>query len=295
MESNKLNATAKDYLMMHFLVVIWGFTAILGLMVKISPLALTFYRTLLAAFGLWIVLVFTKKMGAVLSKTRWQMLGVGVLMGVHWFTFFASARASNASVCLAGMATTSVWTALIDPLMSRRPVSWLQVGLGLLVVVGLVIIFGFEYERAAVGLLLALLSALLAAFFTIFNSRFAQKHEAMLITFYEMVGGCVAAGVLWFIFETASPTNTPKWPPLTDWFWIMILAWVCTVYAYSMGTALLKKISPFTFNLIVNMEPVYGIVLAFLVFGEQEKMTPAFYGGTLVILLAVVGYPLLRK
>jgi drug/metabolite transporter (DMT)-like permease len=285
----------KDYLHLHFLVLIWGFTAILGLLVKnILPIALTFYRTLWAALGLALVLVLTKKMKKLDTKEILKLLLVGCSMGVHWFAFFASARASNASVCLAGMATTSLFTALLAPLFSNKKISLLEVSLGLLVIVGLYVIFRFEIDRA-VGLAWALFSAFLAALFTIANSRFAQKHDPMLITFYEMVGGCVSSGLLWIGYVLVFPETPNHLPNVKEWGWILILAWVCTVYAYSAGVGLLRKISPFTFNLTVNLEPVYGIVLAFLIFGESEKMTLGFYIGTVIILAAVVCYPVFKR
>jgi drug/metabolite transporter (DMT)-like permease len=290
-----IKATFKDHLQLHFLVVIWGFTAILGKKVEISALYLTFYRTLLAALGLYVVLVLTKQLVQLSSRLRWQMLGVGVLMGLHWLTFFASARFANVSVCLAGMATTSVWTALLDPILSKRKVSWVELSLGLIVVVGLVIILGFEFERAALGLALAIVSAILAAFFTIFNSRFAQNHHSLLITYYEMLGGCFVTASMSALIYFTDANEHNFWPSTSDWLWIGLLAWLCTVYAYSVGIALLRRITPFVFNLTVNLEPVYGIVLAFLIFGESERMTPAFYVGTVVILLAVVGYPLMNR
>ena len=284
----------KDYLHLHFLVVIWGFTAILGLLISVSALSLTFYRTLLAAFGLGVVLVFTGKMVKTSNRERLKMLLIGCSMGVHWFAFFASARASNASVCLAGMATTSLWTALLAPLVGRKKISFLEVGLGLMVIIGLYVIFRFEIDRAT-GLLLAIASAFLAAVFTIANSYIANKHDAMLITFYEMIGGCVSSGLLWLGYSLLNPSVQNPLPSLQDWLWILVLAWVCTVYAYSAGVHLLRIISPFTFNLTVNLEPVYGIILAFFVFGNSEKMTTGFYLGTVIILIAVVCYPILNS
>ncbi len=284
----------RDYLHLHFLVVVWGFTAILGLLVSVPPLALTFYRTLLAALGLGVVLTATNRFVNIPHREKLKLLLIGFSMGVHWFAFFASARASNASVCLAGMATTSLWTALLAPLVARKPIRPLEVGLGLVVIIGLYVIFRFEFDRAT-GLLLAISSAFLAAVFTIANSYVAQKHDAILITFYEMIGGCVSSGLLWLGYSILNPSVINHFPSLADWLWILILAWVCTVYAYSAGVHLLRKISPFTFNLTVNLEPVYGIILAYLVFGNAEKMTVGFYMGTVLILVAVIAYPVINS
>ncbi len=282
-----------DYLHLHFLVVIWGFTAILGKLINpdLSRVSLTFFRTLLAALGLALVLWVRKEWKNVPPQRRWQMLGVGVIMGVHWLTFFASAHLSSASVCLAGMSTTSLFTALLEPLFSRKRVRPLEILLSLVVIAGLYLIFRFEFDQS-LGLGLALTSAFLAALFTIANSRFTKKHNALLITFYEMAGANLGMLVgLMAIAATSGLSQAEIIPQPTDWIWLLILAIVCTVYAYSAGVHLLRKISPFTFNLTVNLEPVYGIGLAYLILGEQ--MTPGFYAGTLVILLAVIAYPML--
>lgn len=287
-------AQFKDYLHLHFLVIIWGFTAILGLLISVSPLSLTFYRTLLSAFGLGLILFFSNKKVYIPRRERLKMILIGCSMGVHWFAFFASARASNASVCLAGMATTSLWTALLAPLVGRRRISTLEVGLGLIVILGLYVIFRFELDRA-LGLTLAIASAFLAAVFTIANSYITNKYDATVITFYEMIGGCISTGLLWLGYSLLNPAIQNPLPSLHDWLWIAVLAWICTVYAYSAGVHLLRKISPFTFNLTVNLEPVYGIVLAYLIFGDSEKMTTGFYLGTLLILVAVISYPIINS
>jgi len=284
-----------DYLHLHFLVVIWGFTAILGKLISadLSRISLTFFRTLLAAIGLALVLWLRKEWRQVSPKDRWGMLGVGVLMGVHWLTFFASAHVSSASVCLAGMSTSSLFTSLLEPLFSRRKIRPLEVGLSLVVIVGLYLIFRFEFEQSW-GLGLALISAFLAALFTIANSRFVKRHQAMLITFYEMSGANLGMLVgLLGVAATSGLSRVELLPQPKDWTWLLVLALICTVYAYSAGVHLLRKISPFTFNLTVNLEPVYGIGLAYLIL--DEKMTAGFYIGTLVILLAVLTYPLLNN
>lgn len=287
--------TFADYLHLHFLVLIWGFTAILGKLInpQLSRISLTFFRTLLAAVGLAVVLWLWKEWKRVPANDRWAMLGVGAIMGLHWLTFFGSAHVSSASVCLAGMSTTSLFTSLLEPLFARRRVRPLEIFLSLLVIAGLYLIFRFEVDQS-LGLGLALVSAFLAALFTIANSRFVRRHNALLITFYEMNGATVAmllglAGVAF----TSGLTAKEVIPQSTDWLWLGILAFVCTVYAYSAGVHLLRKVSPFTLNLTINMEPVYGMVLAYFIL--NERMTAGFYAGSVVILLAVVVYPMLNN
>ena len=285
----------KSYLHLHFLVLIWGFTAIVGLMVTISPIALVFYRTALAAIGLGVLIIWKKKKMQTGSRDLWKMLGVGLLLSLHWILFFASARVSTASVCLAGMATTSLWTSLIEPFVYRRPVRSLEVGLGILAFAGLYVVFRFEFDHA-LGLSLALVSAFLAAAFTVSNSRLVQRHDAFVITFFEMMGASVFS--LLFLILSAWlgwDASAPIVPKGQDWIWILFLAWICTVYASTMATQLMKHFSAYLINLTINLEPVYGIGLAFFFFGEKERMTDGFYLGTVLILLAVLLYPFLHN
>lgn len=283
----------RSYLHLHFLVLIWGFTAIVGLMVTISPVSLVFYRTLFAAVGMGAIIFFKQKQFKADSRDVIRMLLVGFILSAHWMLFFASARVSTASVCLAGMATTSLWTSLIEPLVNKRSVRPLEVGLGILAFAGLYVVFKFEFDHA-LGLTLALASALLAAMFTVANSRLVQRIDAYIITFYEMIGATVFSLFFVMIFEWQGWSNGEPYVPVAkDWIWILFLAFICTVYASTMATQLMKQFSAYLINLTINLEPVYGIALAFFFFGEKERMTSEFYMGTLLILLAVLLYPML--
>jgi drug/metabolite transporter (DMT)-like permease len=285
----------RSYLHLHFLVLIWGFTAIVGLMVAISPISLVFYRTFFAFLGLGLVMFIRKKRFKTASKDLLKMFGVGLLLSSHWILFFASARVSTASVCLAGMATTSLWTSLIEPLVNRRAVRPLEVGLGILAFSGLYVVFRFEFDHAW-GLLLALASALLAALFTVANSRLVQRMDAVVITFYEMAAASIFSLIFLIVAQWGGWTaDAPIWPKGQEWIWILFLAWVCTVYASTMATQLMKQFSAYLVNLTINLEPVYGIALAVFFFEEKERMTNEFYFGTSLILLAVLLYPLLNN
>ena len=289
------STTLRSYLHLHFLVLIWGFTAIVGLMVTISPVALVLYRTLFAAIGLGVVIWLRNSNFKADGGDIIRMLLVGCVLSSHWILFFASARVSTASVCLAGMATTSLWTSLIEPLVNKRPVKPLEVGLGILAFAGLYVVFRFEFGHA-LGLALALASALLAALFTVANSRLVQRIDAYTITFYEMIGATIFSLIFLGISQWQGWTgDAPIWPKGQDWIWILFLAWICTVYASTMATQLMKQFSAYLINLTINLEPVYGIALAFFFFGEKERMTQGFYWGTLLILLAVLLYPFLSS
>lgn len=288
--------TYKDYLHLHFLVLIWGFTAILGLLIKIPAVEVVFYRTLIATIGL-MILLYARRISFIIGRPNvLKLLSTGVLIAGHWILFFWSARVSTASVCLAGIATTSFWTSFLEPLVLRKRIKWYEVFLGLIVILGLYIIFHFEFNHA-VGLAMALGSAFLAALFTVINARFTKHMHHYQITFYEMIGACVSILLFFPVYKYfLTPDNAIHLAlNFYDLLYLSILALVCTVYAYSASIDLMKKISAFSVNLSVNLEPVYGIILAVIIFGDREKMQPGFYAGAAIILLSVLAHPLLNK
>lgn len=287
--------TVGTYLKLHLVVFLWGFTAILGVLISVSSVTIVFYRTFLAALGLGILLYARNRSFHIGSGEMIRMLATGLIISVHWILFFGAAKVATASVCLAGMATTSLWTSLVEPIFYKRKVWLFEVLLGMVALVGLYVIFRFEVDHF-LGLVMALTSAMLAALFTVINSKFTKRHNPYLITFYEMIGAWVGTGLFLLIYSVFwSDDIVQIGPSATDWFYLLILAGVCTVYAYSASVELMQKISAFALNLTNNLEPVYGIFLAFLIFGEKEKMTVGFYMGTGIILLAVLAYPWVKR
>lgn len=289
-------ASTKDYLKLHFLVFLWGFTAILGKLVTIPAVEMVFYRTLLAALGMGIVIIAMRGSFKVSSRDFLYLMLTGFVVAIHWLTFFASGRISNPSTSLVGFATCSLWAAFIEPLAKKTKIQFVEVGLGLVVIVGLYIIFSFDFQYP-MGLFLGILSGLTCAIFAVVNSKLVTRVSAHTITFYEMAGACI--GVLLFF-----PFYADQWadggqlnlsPTLGDWICIAILALVCSVYAYAVSINLTKKLSVFFIQLTLNLEPVYGIILALLIFKEKEVMSWNFYLGTVVILGAVVAYPFVKN
>jgi len=287
-------ASTRDYLELHFIVLLWGFTAILGVLISIPVVELVFYRTLLATALLGLLLWFrgiSFKLGRIPTV---HILLVGILIGAHWITFFLAARISNVSVCLAGFSTIALWTSILEPMILTKRFQWYEVLLGLITILGLYVIFRFEFEYAR-GLILAVISAILGALFTVLNGRFTQRFDHFAITFYEMIGAAVSIVLIFPWYSSWQTAGLQLVPNAMDWVYLLILAAVCTVYAYSISVELMKRISAFAINLTVNLEPVYGIILALIIFGEKEKMTPGFYWGTGIILLAVLSYPLINR
>ncbi|MDA0314365.1 MAG: DMT family transporter [Bacteroidetes bacterium] len=288
-----LASTLKDYLLLHFIVLIWGFTAILGLLISLPSLELVFYRTLLAALGVAVVMGLRKESLRVAPKDLLKIAGVGVLISMHWIFFFWSAKVSTVSVCLAGMATTSLWTAFVDPLINKKRVKPFEVALGLLVISGLLVIFQFE-SGYWLGLSMALVAAFLATLFSVFNGRLSGLHSPYQITFYEMGAASLVALAFLPLYSYLDGTAIQwAWKGM-DWLWLLILGGLCTVYAFSVSVELMKRLPVFSINLTINLEPVYGILLAVLIFREKEKMTQQFYLGTGIILVSVLIYPVLN-
>ncbi|MFM2250198.1 MAG: hypothetical protein RLZZ358_1125 [Bacteroidota bacterium] len=288
-----LPSTFKDYLLLHFIVLIWGVTSILGLLISLPSLELVFYRTLLAAIGVAVLMGIRKESLRVAPMDLLKIVGVGVLISLHWIFFFWSAKVSTASVCLAGMATTSLWTSFLDPLINKKRIKPFEVALGLLVISGLLVIFQFE-NGYWLGLFMALAAAFLSALFSILNGRLTFRYSPYQITFYEMAAASLVA-LLFLPLYSYIDGSAIQWDwKGMDWFWLLILAGICTVYAFSVSVELMKRLPVFSINLTINLEPVYGILLAVLIFGEKEKMTPQFYLGTLIILVSVLIYPIVN-
>ncbi len=290
-----MNIELRSYFKLHFIVLIWGFTAILGLLIALPAVEVVLFRTFLATLTLGILLTVRKRNFAIGKREIIKIIATGFIIAAHWILFFWAARVSTASVCLAGIATCSFWTSLFEPVMTNRKVKIYEVILGVVVVLGLYIIFRFEFQYA-LGITMAVISAMLASIFTVLNGQFTHRHNPYTITFYEMLGAFL--GTLIFLPFYAfyfSDSGLDLLPSGLDWLFLLILSILCTVYAFSASVKIQQVLSAFVVNLTVNLEPVYGIVLAFLIFGEQEEMSAGFYLGTLVILLSVLSYPLINK
>jgi drug/metabolite transporter (DMT)-like permease len=299
----------KDYLRLHFIVLLWGFTAILGKLISVPPVELVFWRTLMASAGLGLLLTLRKQSWRVPLADAARLLGVGALVAVHWITFFLAARLSSVSVCLAGLATLALWTALLEPLLLRRKVRGYEVALGMLAMAGLYLVSQAKLDQL-LGLGVAVTSAGLSALFSVLNSKLVRQHPPLRLTFYEMSGACLSI-VLFLPFYSRFFTEGQGlqlgWQNY-DWLWLLLLAGGCTVYAFSASVELMKRLSAFVVNLTTNLEPVYGIVLAQVLyllnkagylhlrgFGQEEKLTLGFVLGTLVILFSVLIHPLLDR
>lgn len=291
-----MTQSTKDFAFLHFIVLIWGFTAILGILIALPSVEMVFYRTLLSSLGLAVVIFFAGKSFRFEFRKHYLItFGTGVLIAAHWILFFISARISNVSVCLAGMATCSLWTSFLEPLVNRRSIKPFEVILSIIAFVGIAVIFNVEFDHF-LGLMLAILSAFISALFTVINGKLTLKEDPFVITYYEMIGATLGIALFFPVYlnleGVISLALDPTW---NDWGYLLILALVCTVFAYSYSVQLMRRLSAFSVNLTVNLEPVYGIIMALILFPEKEKMTPGFYVGTGLILISVLVYPVFNR
>lgn len=280
-----LSDRIKSHLQLHVIVFIWGFTAILGALISLDALPLVWFRMLLAVFFIALYILWKKKPIKVSKKVLIQFLFAGLIIALHWFTFFKAIKVSNVSITLACLSTGAFFASFLEPILNGKKIIWYEVFLGLLVVLGLYIIFNVEVDYFY-GILLALTSAFLSALFSVINSKFIKSHDATVISFYELIGG-----VLFFsIFILASNNLSADFFYLTlhDLMYLLILSSVCTAYAFIASTSVMKHLSAYTVMLTINLEPIYGILLAVVIFKEKEQMSVEFYIGALIILFTVL-------
>lgn len=285
----------KDFIELHFIIFLWGFTAILGKLISIPAVELVALRTSITALALG-ALVYRRGTPFWMGRTMAvKLLAVGFVIAAHWILFFAAARVASVSISLVGLATCSLWTAFLEPLFNKGKIKPHEIFLALLVIMGLYIIFQHETSFDSVlGISMAIGAALLGSIFTIINAGLVKKIPSTTITVYEMAGACLGT-VLFFPVYTAYFATDGLNFGLTsmDWVYLLILALACTVYAYTASVRLMQRITAYTMNLTVNLEPVYGIILAWFIFNEDEQMSTGFYIGATVILLSVFIYPVL--
>ncbi|MET7030592.1 DMT family transporter [Sediminicola luteus] len=286
------NDKIKNYLHLHFIVFIWGFTAVLGKLITVDALPLVWYRMFMASGLIFLYIAYKKFSLRVPTKTLIILIIAGVVITLHWITFFKAIKVSNVSVALATMSTGAFFTALLEPIWYGRKIVWYEILFGIIVMLGLYLIFNVESSYVE-GIVLALISALLSATFSLINGKLIQKERPSVISIYEMASGVVFLSI--YLFFSGSFTTDFFQLSSDDWMYIFILASICTAYAFIASVKVMKFITPYTVMLTINLEPVYGIFLAFIILGESEKMDPMFYIGALVILSTVIANGILKN
>ncbi|NNF02354.1 MAG: EamA family transporter [Bacteroidia bacterium] len=281
------------YVQMHIAILLWGLTGILGKAISISDGMTVWYRMLISALGLILLVLFRKNFRMPSKKSLIQLSALGALISIHWVFFFASITYSNVSVALSCFASISLFTAILEPLINKRKLQSFEILLGLCAILGIYIIFSFQ-KFYGLGILFALMSSLGGAIFTIYNKKQLEKEEPISITLIEMLTGFLFLTILLpFYFEVMGTSF--QIPGKIDIILLLILGLLCTTFAFTISLYALKKLDAFTMNLSVNLEPIYSIILAFLIFNEGKELNIGFYIGTAIILASVFIHALFKK
>lgn len=276
----------KAFIQLHIAVFLAGFTGILGRLITLNEGLLVWWRLFISAITMWILFGLMKRLQKLSRADLFKILGVGFIASLHWVSFFGSIKFANVSVALVCFSAVGFFTAVFEPLVIRRKFSPVELLLGLLVMAGIYIIFHFDPQYKK-GIIIGIISAMLGALFPIFNRVLLQRMNTETLITYELSGGLLCLTLILPLYLQFSPA-TYYMPTTSDWGWLLVIAWVCSVWAFQLSANALKKISAFTVNLSYNLEPVYGILLAFLVYKENEHLDWSFYVGLFLIILAVV-------
>ncbi|KIC90227.1 DMT family transporter [Flavihumibacter sp. ZG627] len=273
------------FIKLHLAVFLAGFTGILGKLITLNEGLLVWYRLLISAVTLWLLFGLNNKIQKISFKQILQITGVGFIAALHWVTFYGSIKYANVSVALVCFSAIGFFTAIIEPLLNRRRIIPQEILLGLLVIAGIYIIFHFD-PRFKTGIIIGMISALLAAIFPVLNRQLLKSVSVETLTTYELSGGFLTLSLILPLWLQYSPPAHII-PTASDFGWLLFLSWFCTVWAFQLSAHALKKISAFTVNLSFNLEPVYGILLAFIVYQENKMLGWNFYAGLFIIILAV--------
>lgn len=284
----------KDFALfrLHLIVFLWGFTAIIGKVIAAESSIIVFYRMFLTAVFLFLYTRFIKKKRINIERKKlFQLLGIGVIMAIHWLCFFHAIQVSNVSIALSCLSLATLFASIIEPIIYKRKIDFSEVIMGIVIVICISLIFNVEIKYKE-GIFFGILTALFGTIFSVFNGRLYGKTSSENIIFYEMLGGWAIIAI--YFLATGNMIEVTQ-IHYQDLAWITLLAGVFTAFPMLESVNLMKYISPFTLILTVNLEPVYGILFAFFIFGESERMSPLFYMASMVMILAIVINGILKK
>ncbi|WP_346881134.1 DMT family transporter [uncultured Algibacter sp.] len=280
------SAKLKNQLHLHFLVFIAGFTAILGELITIKAVALVWYRMAIATIIIFAYVKISRVKLKINLKALLKLSVAGVIIALHWITFFGAIDASNISITLAMFSTGAFFASFIEPIIYKRNIVWYEILFGIIVIVGVCVITQSQIKYLT-GILLGISSAFLSSLFAVLNGSYLKRHTATVISFYEFVSGVLFISLYMLCFGDGFSVDFFSISKI-DFFYLFILASICTAYAFIASVYVMKVISPYTVVLTYNLEPVYGIVMAIILFPEKEKMTASFYYGAIIIIAIVV-------
>jgi drug/metabolite transporter (DMT)-like permease len=276
---------------LHIIILLWGFTPVIGKYISLQAIDLVWYRLLIASISLFIYIRYKGININLKRKEFGVILLMGVIVGFHWFFFYHAIKASNVAIALSGFSTMTIFASLIQPFILKQKFFWPDLLYGVLILIGLTVILKFE-KFYADGLLYGILAAFTGAIFGVFNGRLIKEHEASTITLFEFIGAFILLSAMKLI-----STGETFFIPLSsqDLIALLVLSILCTTVAFTWSIHILKYFSPFTVIITNNLEPIYGIIFSLLLFGATEVMSFEFYVGTGIILLSVFTYPLVKQ
>ena len=275
----------KAFFQLHIAVWLAGFTGVLGRLITLNEGLLVWYRLLISSVSMWILFSLTKKLQRISIRDILKLSGIGFLSALHWVCFYGSIKYANVSVALVCFSAVGFFTALFEPFFFKKRVNVIEVLLGLLVIAGIYIIFHFD-PKYKTGIILGVICALLLAFVMIFIRQFVQRINSQTLLTYQLSGGLITLSFFMPLYLKEFPTSYLI-PGLNDWIWLLVLAWFCSVLAFQFSVNSLKKLTAFTVNLSFNLEPVYGIILAFIIYHENKELGWSFFTGLSLIVLAL--------
>lgn len=276
----------KSLIQLNVAVFLWGFTGVLGRAITLDSTMLVWWRLLITMISLWILYAIQGKARRIPTRSIMMISLIGTVQALHWVCFYASIKLANVTIALTCLSTTALIAALIEPLIIKKKFDFFEIVLGLFAIAGIVIIYN-THLNFSTGIIVGLLSALLTVLVSVINKKIIDQYHPEHITLYQLTGGFLGMSLLLPVFHFLFHD---QWAPPTtlDWAWLILLSWVCTILTFILYIRSLKEISAFTMNLTLTLEPVYGIILAFIIYHENKLLSKWFYLGFALIFLAVI-------
>ncbi len=285
----------KNLLLLHFIVLIWGWSPILGKLINMQGVVayqLVWFRMLITVITVASYVILTKQNIKQPKKDIFQLVGIGAIIAFHWFSFYHAINVSNVSVTLVAFASGTLFTSIIEPIFYKRKIIRYEIAFGMVIIGAIVLIFEIETQYT-LGIIFGMLAAVTSSFFTVFNGLLVRRIPSSIIAFYELGGGFLALTIYLFF---SGEFNVDFFNITTGaWAWLGVLSVLGTAFPFIASVNLMKKISPYTITLTVNLETIYGIIIAYILWKKDEAMTPGFYLGTLIILATIFGNSLLKQ
>ena len=285
----------RSYIELHIAVLLYGLTAILGDLIQLPAVVLVWWRVLITSFSLLFFIRFGRDLVGIKKTTAIPIMLIGCIVAIHWICFYGSIKLANASVALICMATTSIFTSFLEPWIMKKKLDPLEIVLGLLIVPGMVLVVDSIDLSMRNGVIVGFASAFFAALFGTLNKKYVDRTSPYIFTFLQLGSAWLFISLIFLLFGSYIDLSV-FWPrEMSDWVYIIILALLCTTLAYILTLRALKVLSAYATNLVINLEPLYGIVLAAAILKEYEQLTTNFYIGGGIILVIVMSYPFLKK